>query len=104
LTQLPLKERAAILKNIIPADPFIRVSETFEESGLEVFEVAKEMGLEGIIAKKADSLYHPGDRTTDWLKIKASKRQEMVIGGYTKNEGSSKPFSALLVGVFNGDK
>ena len=58
------------------------------------------MGLEGIIAKKADSRYTPGLRSKDWLKIKISKRSEVVIGGFTQNEGSNKPFSALLIGVF----
>jgi bifunctional non-homologous end joining protein LigD len=58
------------------------------------------MGLEGIMAKKSDSIYSAGNRSKDWLKIKASKRQEMVIGGYTKNEGSSKSFSSLLLGVY----
>ena len=62
------------------------------------------MGLEGIIAKKADSIYQPGDRSEDWLKIKANKRQEMVIGGFTKNDDSSKLFSSLLVGVFDKGK
>jgi bifunctional non-homologous end joining protein LigD len=58
------------------------------------------MNMEGILAKKADSLYLPGVRTKDWLKIKIAKRQEVVIGGYTLNEGSTKLFSSLLVGVF----
>src|SRR5687768_12889479 len=62
------------------------------------------MGLEGIMAKRLSSTYIPGDRTRDWLKIKTQTRQEVVIGGFTKNEGSSKPFSSLLVGVFEGDK
>jgi bifunctional non-homologous end joining protein LigD len=100
LTGLPLTERKAILKSIIPSEGIIRLSDAFEESGTEFFETAKKLGLEGIIAKKADSLYHTGDRTNDWLKIKANKRQEMVIGGYTKNDDSSKDFSSLLVGVF----
>jgi len=103
LTQLTLIERREILKSIMPPENnIIRLSEAFEESGIEFFEAAKKMGLEGIIAKKTDSNYHPGSRTKEWLKIKANKRQEMVIGGYTKNDNSSKPFSALLVGVFDG--
>ena len=62
------------------------------------------MGLEGIIAKKADAEYLPGERSRDWLKIKTGKRQEVVIGGFTKNVGSNKSFSSLLVGVFkNGE-
>ena len=59
------------------------------------------MGLEGIMAKKANSKYTPGLRTREWLKIKTEKRQEAIIGGYTINENTSKPFSALLLGIFN---
>ena len=58
------------------------------------------MGLEGIIAKRSASPYLPGDRSGNWLKIKTQSRQEVVIGGYTKNEGSAKSFSSLLVGVY----
>lgn len=60
------------------------------------------MGLEGIMAKRSGSTYVAGDRSKDWLKIKAQKRQEVVIGGYTRNEGSAKAFSSLLLGVFEG--
>ncbi|MFV8270950.1 DNA ligase D [Flavobacterium sp. GT2N3] len=102
--QLPLSERRTILKQIIPENDIIRLSENFEVSGIEFFETAKKMGLEGIIAKKSDSVYSAGSRSKDWLKIKANKRQEMVIGGYTKNDDSSKSFSSLLLGVYeNGE-
>ena len=104
LLQLPLSERRAILEANIPKNSLIRLSNTFEESGIEFFEAAKKMGLEGIIAKKAGSIYAPGQRSGDWLKIKANKRQEMVIGGYTKNDDSIKLFSSLLVGVFEKGK
>lgn len=100
LTQLPLTARKAILTEHIPQGGIIRLSESFDASGTEFFSIAKQMGLEGIIAKRSDSLYYPGERSRDWLKIKTSNRQEVVIGGYTKNEGSNKPFSSLLVGVF----
>jgi bifunctional non-homologous end joining protein LigD len=100
LTGLTLRERKKILETQIPEHGIIKLSQVFENSGLEFFEAAKKMGLEGIIAKKANSTYQMGERTNDWLKIKANKRQEMVIGGYTKNDDSSKLFSALLVGVF----
>lgn len=98
---LPLTERKEILKSIIPADSIIRLSNDFETSGIEFLETARKMGLEGIMAKKKSSTYHAGIRTKEWLKIKANKRQEVVIGGYTLNEGSSQPFSSLLVGVFD---
>lgn len=100
LMQIPLAERRVALRQIIPGNNIIRLSENFEVSGLEFFETAKKMGLEGIIAKKSGSMYLPGTRSKEWLKIKANKRQEMVIGGYTKNDDSSKSFSSLLLGVY----
>src|SRR3569833_2137899 len=60
--------------------------------------------LEGIIAKRKDSTYIPDARTREWLKIKVNKRQEVVIGGFTKNEGSAKKFSSLLLGVYENNK
>lgn len=101
---LPLPERKEILNRIIPNDSIFRISNDFQTSGIEFLEVARKMGLEGIMAKKITSLYQPGNRTRDWLKIKANLRQEVVIGGYTLNEGSHKPFSSLLVGVFEKGK
>lgn len=104
LTQSPLSERRAILEQIIPENSIVRFSENFEVSGIEFFETAEKLGLEGIMAKKADSLYSAGNRSKDWLKIKANKRQEMVIGGYTRNDDSSKAFSSLLLGVYKNGK
>jgi bifunctional non-homologous end joining protein LigD len=98
---LPLFERQAILKEIIPAnDDHVRLSQVFTASGLEFFEAAKKMGLEGIMAKRSSSTYHPNARSKDWLKVKVNQRQEVVIGGFTKNEGSAKQFSSLLLGVY----
>lgn len=101
LTQSPLTERRKLLRSIMPEDDsIIRMSETFEASGQQLFEATNKMGLEGIIAKKADSLYKPGTRSKEWLKIKTEQRQEAVIGGYTVNEGTNKLFSALLLGLY----
>ncbi|MEJ7822417.1 MAG: DNA ligase D [Chitinophagaceae bacterium] len=99
---LPLVERREILRSIVPKDDIIKLSETFDATGKEFFALADKMGLEGIMAKKATSFYTPDLRTKEWFKIKTEKRQEAVIGGYTKNEGSNKPFSALLLGLFDG--
>lgn len=104
LKALPLTERRNILQQLVPENPLIQFSKAFETSGSEFLEAAQKIGLEGIMAKRKDSLYETGHRTTNWLKIKANKRQEVVIGGYTRNEGTSKPFSALLVGVFEQGK
>ncbi len=105
LKQLPLYERKQLLsEQMHHTDAVIRFSESFETDGLVFFETVRKMGLEGMMAKKADSIYQPGERTRNWLKIKTDKRQEVVIGGYTLNEDSPKPFSSLLVGVYKKGK
>jgi bifunctional non-homologous end joining protein LigD len=102
---LPLSERQAILKDVLPAnDDRIRLSQVFTSNGLEFFEAARKMNLEGIMAKRLDSTYIPDNRSKNWLKIKVSQRQEVVIGGFTRNEGSSKLFSSLLLGVYEKGK
>ena len=104
LTGLSLKERKSSWSGLVPEKYAILLSRDFETSGIEFLDAAKRMGLEGIIAKRSESEYHIGNRTREWLKIKANKRQEVVIGGYTNNKDSDKPFSALLVGVFDQGK
>lgn len=104
LKGLPLLQRKAILQAILPTNESIQLSKDFETSGIEFLEVAKKMGLEGIMAKKKNSGYHPKERSKDWLKIKANKRQEVVIAGFTRNADTKKVFSSLLVGVYKGAK
>ena len=104
LTGLPLTDRRKLLETIIPAEGVVRYSESFDASGTEFFAAAQKTGLEGIMAKRTDSYYTPGARTREWLKIKTASRQEVVIGGFTRNEGTSKLFSSLLVGVFEKGK
>jgi bifunctional non-homologous end joining protein LigD len=104
LMDMPLIDRKVILKGVLPKDDIIKVSDHFLESGTEFYETAKKIGLEGIIAKKVDSVYYAGDRSKEWLKIKANKRQEMVVGGFTINDDTSKTFSSLLVGVYDGKR
>jgi len=103
LMDLPLIQRQAILKEILPTnDDRIRQSKVFTGSGTEFFQAAEKIGLEGIIAKKASSVYTSDLRSREWLKIKAHKRQEVIIAGFTKNAGTSKAFSALALGVYDG--
>jgi bifunctional non-homologous end joining protein LigD len=102
LMQLPLIERQAILKQVLPVeDDHIRQSKVFQANGKEFFEAAEKIGLEGIIAKKADSVYTSDLRSREWLKIKVHRRQEVVIAGFTRNAGTSKLFSALILGVYD---
>ncbi len=104
LKDIPLSERKKILKQNLPFGDQIRYSESFDTNPSEFLAAASKMGMEGIMAKKADSHYIEGERTRDWLKIKAHQRQEVVIGGFTNNEDSSKLFSSLLVGVYEKGK
>jgi len=102
LMGLPLVQRQAILQSILPAgDDHIRPSKSFKANGIDFFNAAKKIGLEGIIAKKADSPYSPDVRSREWLKIKVHQRQEVIITGFTRNEGTSKSFSALTMGVYD---
>ena len=104
LRALALIRRKALLKQILPEGPAIRLSEHVEEHGVAFFHAAGKQGLEGIIAKEANSRYEPGRRSKQWLKIKTSMRQEAVIGGYTLGRGGRKGFGALVLGVYEDDK
>jgi bifunctional non-homologous end joining protein LigD len=105
LMNMPLEQRLAILKEVMPAnDDRVRLSQVFKTRGIDFFDAAEKLGLEGIIAKKADSLYASGLRSKEWLKIKVQRRQEVIIAGFTKNEDTKKPFSALVLAVHDGKK
>lgn len=104
LIDLPFAERRTVLRSVLPKSDMVLLSEAIEQDGTSFFQSAEEIKLEGIIAKKLNSVYKPGDRSKDWLKIKTELRQEVVIGGYTVNDGSSKLFSSLLVGVYENKK
>jgi len=102
LMELPLIQRQAILKDVLPTgDDHIRQSKVFNATGIDFFKAAQRMGLEGIIAKKADSTYTSDLRSKEWLKIKVHQRQEVIIAGFTKNAGTSKSFSALVLAVYD---
>ena len=105
LTQVALQERRKILEQLLPkGESIIRMSETFDSSASELLKAMHKMGMEGIMAKKPDSLYYGGGRSKEWLKMKSNLRHEVVIGGYTRNEGTSNQFSSLLVGVYTRGK
>lgn len=102
LMDLPLIERQKLLKEILPTeDDRLRLSPVFYVNGVDFYHAAEKMGLEGIIAKKSNSIYSPNLRSKEWLKIKINKRQEVIIAGFTKNEDTGKQFSSLLLGVYD---
>jgi len=102
LTTLPLLERKKILKKVLPKSDIIRYSDHVEGSGVAFFNKVVEMNMEGIIAKRADSVYSIGRRTPDWLKIKHHNTQEAIIAGYTAPRGGRQYFGALLLGIRSG--
>jgi len=102
LRPLPLRERKARLRRALEFHGPIRFNPHRKgEHGEELFREACRKGLEGVIAKRADSPY-TGKRSRDWLKLKCHGEQELVIGGFTAPKGSRTDFGALLVG-YNED-
>ena len=71
-----------------------------EEDGIALYKAALASGFEGAVAKRRDSRYEPGRRSASWLKIKATKSAEFLVGGYTKGKGSREPLGALLLGYW----
>ena len=102
LERLPLTERKSILKKILPKPGVIRYADHIEHKGLDFFSMAVEKNLEGIMAKRASSLYVEGQRSSDWLKIKNHKSAEALIAGYTKPTGSRKYFGSLVLAAKDG--
>jgi bifunctional non-homologous end joining protein LigD len=101
LTGEPMEERRRVLEEIVTETGPLSLTVIAEERGLEFFENAKRLGLEGIIAKRKGSLYLPGRRTKDWRKIKAVNQQDCLVLGWTPGTRSrSSTFGALLVGAY----
>jgi bifunctional non-homologous end joining protein LigD len=98
----PLWRRREILKRLAPENGIIRYSDSIDESGEQFFAVAKENGLEGIIAKKKNSRYFPDTRTTEWLKLPVEEIKEYVVVGYTESE-ANRPFSRIMFGNYHED-
>lgn len=103
LDRLPLRKRKALLKRAISFCDPLRYTTHRNRDGESYFEQACGKGWEGIIAKRAASAYRHS-RSTDWLKFKCAKGQELVIGGFTEPHGSRIGFGALLVGYYEEDE
>ena len=98
----PLMRRKALLRETLQPTDRVHICHYEEQSGLAFFEAATKLGLEGIIAKQRQGLYVPGKRSRSWLKIKAFKTANAVVGGYTIGGGSRKElFGSLLLGAYD---
>ena len=98
--KLPLEERKKKLASILITGDSVRYSDHYERQGKALFEMARQKGLEGILAKKRDSIYQER-RSSEWLKIKIRHRLEGVIGGYTEPEGSRIHFGSIVLGLYD---
>lgn len=98
--ELPLLQRKELLKEALIETDVIKYCDHIPEKGIDFFNQMKKMQLEGMIAKKADSQYIENHRTSDWLKIKFTNTEEVIICGFTEPRGSRKGFGALILGKY----
>ena len=99
---LSLEERRELLELVVEQDHRLRVMSYVEADGVAFVDGARELGLEGVVAKRKGSVYQPGRRSPDWRKIKLISTQDCVILGFTPGQGGrSGSFGALLVGAID---
>jgi bifunctional non-homologous end joining protein LigD len=104
LMDLPYEQRRELLTALSLSGEAWQTPEPLEGKGRDVLKATAEQGLEGVVAKRLDSPYQPGARSTSWVKVKNFGRQEVVIGGWLPGEGRRKGrIGALLVGVYDAD-
>lgn len=102
--ELPLIQRKELLKEALTETEVIKYCDHIQAKGTEFFNQMQKMKLEGMIAKKADSLYIENHRTSDWLKIKFTNTEEAIICGFTEPRGSREGFGALILGKYSNGK
>ena len=103
LRQVPLARRKLALAGVLVTGDHVRAVEYVEGDGEAFFQAAVQLGLEGMVAKRRDSTYQAGARSPAWLKVKAVREQELVVGGYTPGSGARESsFGALLLGYYEG--
>lgn len=103
LRHLPLSKRKDILRSLLPEKhPNLIYNDHIIANGQKVFYHSCDLGLEGIISKKMDSVYEAG-RSKTWLKVKCLKQQAFVIGAYSDPRGAREHFGSLLLGIYNDE-
>jgi bifunctional non-homologous end joining protein LigD len=106
LRQQPLTARKEILAQMLdnlPEHETVRYGQHIQTEGAPIFKEACRLGAEGIVSKRSDSAYTSG-RTKSWLKIKCDRRQEFVVGGFTKPANGTEGIGALLLGYYDNKK
>lgn len=100
ITMLPLIERKKYLQDVVTENDTISVSRYIEDKGILLFDLVKEKGLEGVVAKKKSSLYWQGKRSKDWIKFKVLDSDDCLICGYIQKE---KSMTSLILGQYDDD-
>jgi bifunctional non-homologous end joining protein LigD len=103
LRETPLLDRKQLLQRLLHTSERFRYSDHQLEHGKELFALAEQNGLEGIVAKRADSPY-VSDRSPYWVKLKVTKTVDAVVSGWTESRTSALPFGSLLLGLYQGKK
>jgi len=103
LRKAPLLERKQLLQRLVHTSERFRFADHQLEHGVELFALAKQTGLEGIVAKRADSPY-VSERSAYWMKLKVTKTLDAVVGGWTESRTPALPFGSLLLGLYQGKK
>jgi bifunctional non-homologous end joining protein LigD len=100
LRRVPLEQRKQVLESVIVSGNIARYSDHHLGGGRALFAVARQKGLEGIVAKRRSSSYEER-RSRDWLKVKITHTVDCVVGGYVEPEGSRQYFGSLVLGLYN---
>jgi DNA ligase D-like protein (predicted ligase) len=101
LMMLPLSERREILRSVVRPGKHVAVSEVSNQTAAQMMKFVRSHGLEGIVAKRADSVYQPGQRSGLWVKHRINLGQEFVVGGYVPG---THGVDSLVIGLYQGNK
>ncbi len=104
LTHLPLVKRKELLQALIQEGSNLALSRHVLGSGKALFELARQRGLEGVMAKRLDSPYQAGKRSGHWIKFRNTKSMSCIICGYVKGSGKRGTLGSLILGAYRGNK
>ena len=104
LRRTPLGQRIEVLARVLRPGPLLQPVQSFEADGKAAYEAAVAFGFEGVVAKRRDGAYLDGRRSRQWLKVKARRSADFVVGGWRAGEGArAGSFGALLLGAYDED-
>jgi bifunctional non-homologous end joining protein LigD len=104
VTRLPYVERRQLLESKVKATSWLQLSPAIPATGVTLFEAAREQGLEGIVAKRADSTYELGRRSKSWLKIKTTYEADVIVAGWSEGGGGHNgKLGSIITATYDGD-